>query len=71
MTGIACTAEIQDASGQPLPGFTLADCIEMIGDQIDRTVTWSTGAGVGALRGTPIRLRFALQDADLFAVKFE
>lgn len=63
--------EIQDASGQPLPGFTLADCVEMIGDQIDRTVTWSAGADVGALRRTPIRLRFALQDADLFAVKFE
>ncbi len=63
--------EIQDASGQPLPGFTLADCPEIIGDQIDRVVSWQAGADVGALQGVPIRLRFVLQDADLFAIKFQ
>ena len=62
--------ELQDAGRKPLPGFTLDDCPVMFGDTIDRTVTWKQGADVGKLAGKPVRLRFVLQDADLYAFQF-
>jgi hypothetical protein len=62
--------EIQDAQGQPLPGYALADCPEIIGDEIARTVAWNQGSDLSKLAGQPVRLRFALRDADLYAVQF-
>lgn len=62
--------EIQDASGQPRPGFTLADCDDLFGDALDRRVTWKGQADVSSLAGQPVRLRFVLADADLFALRF-
>jgi len=58
--------EIQDASGGPIEGFTLADCPDHFGDTLDRTVTWKGGVDVGK----PVRLRFVLKDADLFSFRF-
>ena len=63
--------EIQDADGKPIPDFALEDCPEIIGDQIERTVSWKQGSDVGALAGKPIRLRFVLKDADLYSLRFQ
>lgn len=63
--------EIQDADGKPIPGFTLEEAEEQFGDSIARTVMWKNGADVSAIAGKPVRLRFALKDADLYAIKFE
>ena len=62
--------EIQDAAGKPFDGFALADCGEIFGDSIARQVNWKQGADVGALAGKPVRLRFVLKDADLYALQF-
>jgi hypothetical protein len=62
--------ELQRPDGQPLPGFTLADCHPVFGDTVDRAVTWKNGANVGNLKGQPVRLRFELKDADLYALRF-
>lgn len=62
--------ELQDAAGLPLPGFTLDDCPPIFGDTLNRTVTWKNGGDVSALAGQPIRLRFLLKDADLYALQF-
>ena len=62
--------EIQDESGKPLPGFALDDCPEVLGDSLERTVAWKSGADLSALAGQTVRLRFALRDADLFAYRF-
>jgi len=62
--------EIQDAEGRALPGFSLADCLELNTDDLDREVSWRGGADVAALEGQPVRLRFWLKDADLFAWQF-
>ena len=32
--------EIQDETGKPIPGFTMKDCQEIIGNEISRTVSW-------------------------------
>lgn len=62
--------EIQGADGKPIDGFVRDDCPAIYGDEIERAVTWKTGDDVSALAGRPVRLRFALQDADVFALRF-
>ncbi|NWG14797.1 MAG: hypothetical protein HXY20_14825 [Acidobacteria bacterium] len=62
--------EIQDEQGRPVPGYSLEDCIPLVGDAIERTVTWKRGSGVGALAGLPVRVRFVMKDADLYAIRF-
>lgn len=63
--------EIQDAAGNPLPGFALDDCPPVFGDSIERVVTWKNGGDVRSCEGRPVRLRFALKDADLFGFQFQ
>ena len=62
--------EIQNPDGQPVPGFALEDSADVFGDEIDRTVEWKNGSDVSGLAGRPVRLRFVLKDADLYALKF-
>ena len=62
--------EIQDATGNPIPGFALADCPDHFGDTIARQMQWKKGADVSSLAGQPVRLRFVLKDADLYSFKF-
>ena len=62
--------EIQDAEGWPIPGYGLEDCAVIVGDEIARTVHWTQGSDVRALAGKPIRLRFVMMEADLFALQF-
>jgi hypothetical protein len=62
--------EIQDAAGQPLTGFTLEDCEEFYGDRIDADLQWGGGVELSTLAGRPIRLRFVLQECDLYSFRF-
>ena len=62
--------EVQEESGAPIPGLTLDDCPELFQDQIDLPVTWDSQAHLGDMAGKPVRLRFALCDADLYAMRF-
>lgn len=62
--------EIQDPDGKPFPGFAMADCPEIIGDQIARVVYWKNGADVSTLAGKAVRLRYLLKDADLYSFRF-
>ena len=50
--------EIQDADGNPISGYSLADSDEMFGDTLSRMVTWNGSGDVSQLADTPIRLRF-------------
>lgn len=63
--------EIQDQEGEAIPGYTLTESQEIIGDEISKTVTWKNGSEVRVLAGKAIRLRFVLKDADLYSFKFE
>ena len=70
--GGSLRVEIQDADGDPIPGFDLDSSRHFIGDEIATDVTWGEhgNSDVSKLSGTPIRLRFVMQDADLFALRF-
>lgn len=62
--------EIQDAGGQSRDGFSLEDCQEVFGDEVERVVTWKGGSDLSAWAGKPVRLRIQLRDADLFSFRF-
>lgn len=62
--------EIQDGDGKALKGYTLRDCDEIYGDSLDRMVTWKGQADLRGLAGKPVRLHFALSDADLYSLQF-
>ena len=62
--------EIQDADGEPLPGYGLDDSEETFGDELARVVKWKSGADVSKLAGKPVCLRFVLKDADLYSIRF-
>lgn len=61
--------EVQDESGKAIPGFALDDCTPLKGDLIDQAVIWK-GGSLSTLAGKPVRLRFAMEKADLFALQF-
>ena len=62
--------EIQDETGTPIPGHTLSDCLEHYGDSVNQVVAWEGGSNVSALAGKSVRLRFVIQDADLYSLQF-
>ena len=62
--------EVQSPEGEPIEGFALADAPEIYGDEIERVVTWEGAGDLGKLVGRPVRLRFVLHDADLYAFRF-
>ena len=62
--------ELQDVKGDPIPGYSLADCDPQFGDQLDRVVSWRSGTDINRLAGRPVRLRIKLQDSDLYSFRF-
>ena len=67
--------ELADEAGRPLPGFAFEDCVELIGNDLERPVRWrradgSSSSAVGEWAGTSLRLRVRLVDADLYALRF-
>jgi hypothetical protein len=62
--------EVQDTDGRPLPGFTLADSIELYGDTVARMAMWKDNPDLSTHASKPVRLRFVLRDADLYAMQF-
>jgi len=63
--------EIQEIGGEPIEGYSLDDCPEIFCDDVQHVVRWKArGGDLRSLEGKPIRLRFVLKDADLYAFQF-
>lgn len=62
--------ELQDAEGQPIQGFSMADCDNLSGDEIDQVVTWKGSADVSTLADAAVRLRIAVNNADVYSLRF-
>jgi len=63
--------EILDENKKPIPGYTLKDCDQIYtANEINRIVRWNGESTVSKLVGKPIRLHFAMRDADLYAFQF-
>ena len=60
-------AEVLDAAGAPIPGYTTDECDPLSGDQLRHTVTWRGNRDVSRLAGQPVRLRFNQSSAALYS----
>ncbi len=56
--------EVLDDRGNVIPGYGADDCTPLTGDSIDQAVTWGQKR---TLPGRPVRLRFVLHNASLYA----
>ena len=67
---------VVDLEGRTTPRYTtIYDAarklyVEQIGDEIERVVKWKSGREVREWAGQPVRLRFAMHDADLYSLRF-
>ena len=62
--------EVQTHEGVPVEGFTIEDCEEIYGDEIERIVRWK-GGPITKFEAQPIRLRFVMtKEVDLYSLQF-
>ncbi len=62
---------VESPDGTPIAGFRLEDCQPLQGDAIRQVVKWRDGADLSLLEGKTVRLRWQLQQADLYSLRFE
>ena len=61
------SAEITDASGRhALPGWSREECTTVTGDQLAAELVWA-GRELSELEGKKVRIRFYLENADLYS----
>jgi hypothetical protein len=63
--------EIQDSQGKPIPGYSLSDAEELIGNYIEHPASWHSGTDVTGLQNQPVRLHFVMKDANLYSLQFK
>ena len=67
--------EIQDEHGNPIGPLSLQHSIPLFGNEIHEKVKWSKSKDstvrLEHMNGRAVRIRFVLQDADLYSFKFE
>ena len=59
--------EVLDEAGEVVPGFSRDECETVTGDSTLQAVTWKGGGDLLALAGRPVRFRFYLRSAELYA----
>jgi hypothetical protein len=62
-------AEVLDERGAPLPGYAREDCDPVEVDGVDVPVTWRERATLAGAAGRPVKLRFHLANARLYAYR--
>ena len=59
--------EVLDHAGDPIPGFTAAECVPIRIDRVGVTVRWKGHQDLVSLGGKPVRFRFHLKRSRLFS----
>jgi hypothetical protein len=61
-----------DERGQPIPGYSVQDCVFVNGDAVEYEVEWlKKGQDVSSLAGKKVQLVFELHGAKLYAMQFQ
>ncbi|MDO5553962.1 MAG: hypothetical protein Q4G68_09375 [Planctomycetia bacterium] len=63
--------ELQDAQGNPIPGYELTNSPNLTGNWIAKKIVWNNEKQAKDLIGQPVKIRFVMKDADLYSLKFE
>jgi hypothetical protein len=58
---------ILNQSGNPMPGYDISDCDTVTGDSTAHVVTWGGSARITGLAGSPVRIKFEMRNAKLYA----
>ena len=59
-----------DLKGNILEGYELENSKELIGNEIEKAVSWKGNPDLRKLAGSPVRLRFVMKDSDLYSLRF-
>jgi len=70
LDGGSIRVELQTAEGDVIAPFDLQSCQSLQGDNTAAVVSWKLGDGLIRHAGQPVRLRFVLQNADLYSLHF-
>ncbi len=63
--------EIMDESGEPIPGFTLREGVQLNGNSVRTLVAWRGRPDLTALADKSVRLHFKMRSAKLYAFQFQ
>ena len=63
--------EILDIQGNSIEGFELENAKELIGNEIEKAVSWQGNPDLTKLMDKPVKLRFVIKDADLYSLRFK
>ncbi len=64
-------AELLDFQGNNIEGFELENAKELIGNEIEKAVSWQGNPDLSKLMDQAVRLRFVMKDADLYSMRFK
>jgi len=56
---------------EPIPGFTLEECLPVTGDHLAAPVRWQERGGLGGLKGRPVLLEVHVREGELYAMRFD
>ena len=62
---------ILDLEGNSIEGHGLENAAELIGNEIEKAVSWPGGQDLSELAERPVRLCFVMKDADLYSIRFK
>ena len=62
--------EILDESGQPIPGFTLAESDRINGNSVGHVASWKGQDQLGEIAGRKVKLRLVMRDVKLYSLQF-
>ncbi len=63
--------EMLDIEGKSLKGFEMKNATELIGNEIEKAVSWQGNPDLMKLAGQAVRLRIVMKDADLYSLRFK
>lgn len=69
--GGSITIEVMDQTATPIEGYKMEDSPVLFGDSLEQVVAWKDGKDLSSLKGQPVMFRFALKEADIYAIRFK
>jgi len=69
-SGGSLSVELEGTDGKPIDGYALAECDRLRADAVHHIVSWRGKTDLTLLAGKPIRVRFVVRRARLYAFGF-
>jgi len=70
-TGVVKVQALDPDGYEPIPGYTLDECIPVTGDHLAAPVRWREREGLGELKGRPVLLEVHVREGELYALRLD